>query len=169
MDHTKPWLSYIDAVNVRNAAFDLDGMKVSNGTQHLGIVRGLVVDSRSGQPRYLVVDAGGWSASKQYLVEVGRATFDASRDAFLVSLSAAQISRFPGFATDKFGTLDALDVRHINDQMRLADEPVVGSPADDLSSLPWSRPSDQIPAWWSAASTNRTVPPIRAPVIDAVR
>ena len=41
--------------------------------EHLGDVDGFIVDSESGRPYYVVVDAGGWFKSKHFLLPIGHA------------------------------------------------------------------------------------------------
>ncbi len=140
MHHFKPWLSFIDAVNVRDGAFALEGMDVRNtAEEQLGTVHGLMVDSVSGRPRYLVVDADGWLSSKQFLVHVDQARLEAGRHAFIVSLSADEVGRLPGVDTDHFSQLDSADVKRINDRMPLARVPGVAYAPADPYTLAWSR------------------------------
>ena len=142
MDYFTPLLSFIDAVNVRDDAFALEGMDVRNSAEEqLGTVHGLVVDSDSGRPRYLVVDADGWLSSKQFLVPVDQARLAASRHAFIVALSAEQISHFPSINTDSFDQHNRADVKRINDRMTLAPLPGVEYAPADPYSLAWSRPA----------------------------
>ena len=92
VDHTKPWLRYVSTSSVSDATLELDDMKVCNETgEDLGTVDGFVVDSESGRPRYVVVDAGGWFTSKQFLVPIGQARLAATRDALRVPLGKDQI------------------------------------------------------------------------------
>ena len=90
-------------------------MKVRNDQgEELGTVDGFVVDSGSGRPRYVVVDAGGWFTAKQFLVPIGEVHLEPARDALRVSLAKDQIRRFPGFDLDQFQPLSADDIDRLN-------------------------------------------------------
>ena len=117
MDHTKPWLRYIATSSLNDETLDLDEMKVRNDQgEELGTVDGFVVDSGSGRPRYVVVDAGGWFTAKQFLVPIGEVHLEPARDALRVSLAKDQIRRFPGFDLDQFQPLSAGDIDRLNTQ-----------------------------------------------------
>ena len=60
MDHPLPWLRYVDASDIDDNTIEFDGMNVKSPSgDKLGDVDGFIVDSESGRPYYVVVDAGG--------------------------------------------------------------------------------------------------------------
>src|SRR5262245_19188840 len=110
MDHTFPWLRYLDAGRIETSDFAVNGMQVRNDAlERLGKVEGFIVDSDSGQPYYVVVDAGGWFKSKDYLVPIGLTRLDGDHDSLIVDLSKDRIRRFPGFDKDEFSKLSKDD------------------------------------------------------------
>jgi hypothetical protein len=155
VDHPKPWLRYIEADKIDDKTLDVDDMLVRNSAKEkLGNVDGFIVDSESGRPYYLVVDAGGWFKSKQFLVPIGQVQVDADRDAFVVGLSKEQIHRFPGFDSDEFEKLTDKDIKRINDEICEVYEPGIASSADEPYSVAWTRRSYQAPDWWRAENSS---------------
>lgn len=66
------------------------------GDEKLGKVDDVIFDSDNGQIRYLVIDTGGWLSSRRFLVPPEELTPSSTHeDDFLVSLTKAQIERFP--------------------------------------------------------------------------
>jgi len=151
MDHPKPWLRYVDADDIEDQTLDLDNMKVRNA-QHddLGTVDGLIVDEASGRTVYVVVNAGGWFKTKQFLVPIGQLHLDSDRDALVVNLSKETINQFPGFDTDEFDTLSEADIKRINDSISSVFEPGQSYGAEEPYSAAWNRPSYRSPDWWTA-------------------
>ena len=143
MDHTKPWLKYVATSSLNDETLDLDQMQVRNDQgEELGTVDGFVVDSGSGRPRYVVVDAGGWFTAKQFLVPIGEVHLEPARDALRVSLAKDQIRRFPGFDLDQFQPLSAGDIDRLNTQRDSS------HPADTTRGFVWTDDSFQVPEWW---------------------
>src|SRR6476661_3619057 len=80
VDHPKPWLRYVEADKVDDKTLNVDDMPVRNSAkENLGNVDGFIVDAESGRPYYVVVDAGGWFKSKQFLVPIGQVQVDDDR------------------------------------------------------------------------------------------
>jgi hypothetical protein len=153
MDHTKPWLKFVDVAEVSDQTLDLNHMKVRNRSgDDLGVVDGLVVDAETGRPRYVVVDAGGWFKSKHFLAPIGQIHLDSDRDALIVSLTKEQINGFPGFDTDDFDALDEEDVKRLNTKIDQIYEPDARYPSDEPYSAAWNRASYRLPEWWNEAS-----------------
>jgi sporulation protein YlmC with PRC-barrel domain len=66
------------------------------GDEKLGKVDDVIFDSDSGQIKYLVVDTGGWLSSRRFLLPPEELTPSSTHeDDFSVSLTKAQIERFP--------------------------------------------------------------------------
>ena len=156
MDHPKPWLRYINASSVSDQTLELDAMNIRNNVgEELGTVDGLVVDSGSGRPRYVVVDAGGWFKSKKFLVPIGQVHLDPARDALLVAITKEQISRFPGFDTDEFDQLTDNDIKRLNDTLEDVFEPGAPDPANEPHTAAWTRESYRVPEWWTENADRR--------------
>ena len=144
MDHTKPWLRYVATSSLDDETLDLDDMKVRNDQgEELGTVDGFVVDSVSGRPRYVVVDAGGWFTAKQFLVPIGEVHLEPNRDALRVPLAKDQIRRFPGFDLDEFQPLSAEDIERLNTQHD------VSRPGTTMPDTGWTNASFEVPEWWT--------------------
>jgi PRC-barrel domain len=153
MNHPKPWLRYITADKISDKTLPLDGMKVRNDAQEkLGRVDGLIVDSESGRPYYIVVDAGGWFKSKEFLAPIGQVHLDSDKDSLVLSLSKEQINRFPGFDTGEFDELTDGDIKRINDQICEVYEPGATYAADEPYSSAWDRSQYATPTWWRERS-----------------
>jgi hypothetical protein len=153
MNHPKPWLRYVTGDKIDDRTLPLDGMKVRNDAhEKLGTVDGLIVDSESGRPYYIVVDAGGWFKSKQFLVPIGQVHLDNDKDSLVLSLSKQLINRFPGFDTGEFDELTDGDIKRINDQTCEVYEPGVTYAADEPYSAAWDRSQYATPSWWSERS-----------------
>ena len=115
VDHPKLYLRYVSASKLNDATIHLNGLAVrSDDGDDLGTVSGLVVDSRSGQALYVVVEAGGWFTSKAFLAPIGVLHLSPARDALLTSLKREQVRRFPGFEASTFERLTAEDVARID-------------------------------------------------------
>jgi hypothetical protein len=157
VDHPRLQLRYVDAGNVRDQTLDVDGMKVRNADDDtLGKVDGFVVDSDSGRPYYIVVNAGGWFKSKHFLLPIGQAHLDGDRDALVAKLSKDQVQRFPGFDIDDFEKLTDADIKRINDEICEVCERTPGYRADEPYPVAWDRPSYRKPDWWSGESREPT-------------
>src|SRR5437764_1459186 len=112
MDHPRPWLRYVAADDLDDATLDFDSLDVEGASgEKLGDVDGFVIDVNSGRPYYVVVDAGGWFRSKQYLLPVGHTRLDRQREVLVADLTRDRIEKFPGFDKDEFERLseDELD------------------------------------------------------------
>jgi hypothetical protein len=152
MDHTYPWLKYVDAEDLDNSRADFDGLNVESPSgEHLGDVDGFIVDKANGRPYYVVVDAGGWFKSKEFLLPIGQARLDLSREVMVVDLSLDRINRFPGFDHDEFGRLSEDGIRKFNDETShaLTNTASAFSPTAHFSEA-WGRPEFAYPDWWQA-------------------
>jgi hypothetical protein len=80
VQHPKPWLRFVEAAKIEDQTLDIDGMKMRNDAgDKLGKVDGMIVDAESGRTYYVVVDAGGWFKSKQFLLPMVRSSRRRSR------------------------------------------------------------------------------------------
>lgn len=157
MNHPKPWLRYVDADDIDDLTLDIAGMKVRNPAgESLGNVDGFIVDSQSGRTYYIVVDAGGWFKTRQFLLPIGRVHLDDDRDALVVNLSKEHMRRFPGFDTDEFEKLTEADIKRINDDVCIVfGETVLNAPAEPYAAA-WKRASFRYPDWWPEAGVTTT-------------
>jgi hypothetical protein len=151
VDHPLPWLRYVDAGDLDDQTVDFDGLKVRNeANESLGKVDGFIVDSQSGRPYYVVVDAGGWFKSKHYLLPVGQARMDADNDALVADLPKERIERFPGFDKDNFEKLSEGDLRAINDEIcTVTSVTAISYSASESFESTWDRPQYARPNWWN--------------------
>ena len=154
MQHPKPWLRFVEARKIEDQTLDIDGMKVRNDAgDKLGKVDGMIVDAESGRTYYVVVDAGGWFKSKQFLLPIGEVRLDGDRDALVVGLTKEQVERFPGFDTSEFDGLSASDIKRINDETCRVFQPNSVYPQDEPYYAAWNRASYQYPDWWNTEPT----------------
>lgn len=160
VDQPRPWLKYVEAGDLDDDMMDFDGMDVESPSgEHIGNVDGFVVDSDSGRPYYVVVDAGGWFKSRHYLLPVGHARLnsDPSAEALVADLTRDRIERFPGFDIDEFGKLSDADLKRINDETCAVcsiDGAVAAFNRSEPYSAAWNRPDFRYPDWWTAAPTH---------------
>jgi hypothetical protein len=157
VDHPLPWLRYVDADGIDDDTIDFDGMDVQSPTgEHLGKVDGFVVDSHSGRPYYVAVDAGGWFKSKHFLLPVGHARFDADAEALVTELGRHRVNKFPGFDKGEFDKLTVEDVKRLNNDTCAAcgiEGVAIVYAADEPLAKAWSRPDYNYPDWWHANPT----------------
>lgn len=115
MDRPRPWMRYVDASDLCDTDIDFDGLPVQNAAgDRLGTVDGFIIDADDARLYYVVVDAGGWFKSKEYLIPVGHARFDAANRQFFADLTRERIDRFPGFDKDKFHELSDEELERID-------------------------------------------------------
>jgi hypothetical protein len=155
VDRPLPWLKYVDAGDLDDGRVDFDSMDIESPTgEHLGDVDGFVVDASSGRPYYIVVDAGGWFKSKEYLLPVGHAALDADRQVLVTSLGREHVDRFPGFDKDAFEKLSEVDIQRFNNDtcVAIAGEAII-FPAVEPMTAAWDRSAYRYPDWWHAEPT----------------
>jgi len=156
VDKPKPFLRYVDADDIEDQTLDIDGMKVRNDAREdLGTVDGLIVDAGSGRTYYIVVNAGGWFKSRQFLLPIGEVRLDDDRDALVVNLTKEQVNRFPGFDTDEFDKLSDGDMKRINDEICSVFVPGAAYAATEPYSAAWARSSYQYPNWWDEPAATK--------------
>ena len=106
MNYPHEWLKYVDADTVACGNATFDGLRVESPTgENLGRVDAFIVDSASGRPYYVVVDAGGWFKSKHFLLPIGHARLDTDADSLVADVTRDRVSKFPGFDKDEFDKL----------------------------------------------------------------
>ena len=117
MDHPRPWMRYVAADDLDDDALDFDGLEVDGVSgEKLGEVDGFVIDVNSGRPYYVVVDAGGWFRSKEFLLPIGHARLDREREVLVADLTRDRVDKFPGF--DKKFSNEGLSISSISPELR---------------------------------------------------
>ena len=154
MDHPLPWLRYVGADDMSDDGVDFDGMEVEGSdSQRLGDVEGFIVDSDTGRPFYVVVEAGGWFRSKHFLLPVGHTRLDALREVLVSDLPKDRVKNFPGFDIDEFGKLTEKDVQRLNNETcqacSIEGVGVVYSMSEPIAAA-WDRPDYRYPDWWKS-------------------
>ena len=76
------------------------------GDEHLGILDGFIMDSRSGRPIYDVIDSRGWFAGRRYVVPVGQIEPDEGATALHTALTRRELARYPEFSPSAFTAMD---------------------------------------------------------------
>ena len=155
MDHPLPWLKYVDADDLDDDRVDFDEMDVESPSgEHLGEVDGFIVDSESGRPYYVVVEAGGWFKSKHFLLPVGHVRLDADVESLKADLSRDRVERFPGFDKDEFDKLTAEDLKKFNDQtLQVCAVTAYTVSETEPYTAAWDRPEFSYPDWWRSGAT----------------
>jgi hypothetical protein len=150
MDHPRPGLRYVDAGDLDDSRIDFDGMDVESNTgEKLGDVDGFIIDVRSARPYYVVVDAGGWFATKYFLLPVGHVSLDSERRKLTTELPRDRVKRFPGFDRGEFEKLSEAELDRMDEQMAAAccpDEAISGT-----VQVYEVRRHYQSPSWWDAS------------------
>jgi hypothetical protein len=145
MDHPRPGLRYVDASNLDDNAWRLNGRPV-NGTdgERLGSVEGFILDRRDGRPFYIVVGAGSWFTHKHFLLPVGHTAV--AGDSFVADLTKERVKRFPGFDRDKFKELSGDELKQMEQQLTSA-----CCPEEVVVVDMWeARDHFRYPTWWEA-------------------
>jgi PRC-barrel domain len=146
--HVPSRLRYVDADQLDRKVLDLDGLDVRNtADDHIGDVEGLLVDSVSGRPRYLVVDSGGWFRSRRFLLPVMHARLDSDRRALRVDFDRDTINRFPEMREERFDALtdDELE-RYDQGVMRASASDLRGTGPESVRAIDY----DAAPTWWNS-------------------
>lgn len=91
-------LRYVDAEQVRRADAGLMfGAEVRDRrNEPVGELDGFVVDAKTGQPRYAVVDAGGWFKSDRFLLPIAH-LHKTDEGTLRANIDRAAIARYPEF------------------------------------------------------------------------
>ena len=149
MDRPKPWLRYVDADELQSRAFNFDDLEVDGSSgEKLGEVDGFIVDSATGRPYYVAVDAGGWFKSKLFLLPVGHAVLDRGRKRLIADLTQERVNSFPGFNRREFEDLSDEELRRMDEQIvgaccptQVIDRTTITSRFDQWTHY-------QSPTWW---------------------
>ena len=155
-DYTSSRLRYVDADKLDTRVLDLDGLDVRNTREeHIGDVEGLLIDSVSGRPRYLVIDSGGWFRSRRFLLPIAHARLDQDRRALRVDFDKETINRFPEMRNDRYESLT-------DDELQSYDEGVWRSSGVTRTTSVDTRDTtdhNTSPTWWNSTAWASTVVP----------
>ena len=154
-DYTSSRLRYVDADKLDTRVLDLDGLDVRNQhDDHIGDVDGLLIDTVSGRPRYLVVDSGGWFRSRRFLLPIAHARLDEDRRALRVDFDKETINRFPEMRNDRYEALT-------DEELQSYDEGVWRTSGVTRPTAAGTAGSDYTtsPSWWNSAAWASTPVP----------
>jgi len=104
-------LRCVDARQLDYKRLSPGALEVRNDAdEKLGAFDGLIFDSTSGRPHYIVVDAGGLFSGSRYVLPVGHVRFDDRARVLRVDLDTEVAARYPVFDRAEFATMtdDAL-------------------------------------------------------------
>jgi sporulation protein YlmC with PRC-barrel domain len=89
----------------------------NNAGDKLGSIDDLMIDKRSGQVRYAVLEFGGFlgMGTDRYPLPWGVLKYDTSRDGYVVPLDKQQLEKAPRYADDDRPTYDDEYGRRVND------------------------------------------------------
>jgi sporulation protein YlmC with PRC-barrel domain len=104
---------------------DIRGTEVyGTGNELLGTVEDVIFDSRTGDLRYLVIDAAGWLTHKKFLVPARQMMTDVEGEAqFRVNMAKAQIENLP-----VYNEQDLIDEHRWNDYEQRYEAAVEAAP-----------------------------------------
>jgi hypothetical protein len=162
VDHPYPWLKYLPADDLEDQDIDFDGTKVESPSgENLGSVEGFIVDSDSGRPYYVVVDAGGWFKSKHFLLPVGHVGLEANREALMADVSKEHVKRFPGFDLSRFDKMTVDDLKRFNEETLQACT-ITGAVYSYSEGEPYTAAFNQkdfgYPDWWRGSAPQSARP-----------
>jgi sporulation protein YlmC with PRC-barrel domain len=89
----------------------------NNAGDKLGSIDELMIDKRSGQVRYAVLEFGGFlgMGTDRYPLPWNMLKYDTSRDGYVVPLEKEQLSNAPRYSDDERPTYDDEYGRRVND------------------------------------------------------
>jgi len=160
VDHPYPWLKYLPADDLDDQGVDFDGMKVESPSgEKLGSAEGFIVDSDSGRPYYVVVEAGGWFKSKHFLLPVGHVGLEANGQALMADVTKERVTRFPGFDLGRFDTMTVDDLKRFNEETLQACT-ITGTVYSYSDTEPYTAAFDRAdfsyPDWWRTPQASQS-------------
>ena len=155
-DYTSSRLRYVDADKLDTRVLDLDGLDVRNSREdHIGDVEGLLIDTVSGRPRYLVIDSGGWFRSRRFLLPIAHARLDENRRTLRVDFDKETINRFPEMRSDRYEALTDEELQSYDEGVWRSSG-VTRPTAVDTRNATGDNTS---PTWWNSTAWASTVLP----------
>jgi hypothetical protein len=141
---------YLDADDVDDAVVDYDGLNVYGPDGHkIGDVDGFIVDVEARRVNYVVIDSGGWFASRQLLLPIGHTTLAADRKSLRADVSRDTLRRLPEYDPDRFRAISDEELRAFERNTVLACCP--DESLEDVSVDKWGydrRRHYTQPDWW---------------------
>jgi PRC-barrel domain len=155
-DYTSSHLRYVDADKLDTRVLDLDGLDVRNTRDdHIGDVEGLLIDTVSGRPRYLVIDSGGWFRSRRFLLPIAHARLDENRRTLRVDFDKETINRFPEMRSDRYEALTDEELRSYDEGVWRSSGVTRPTAADTRGTTDYNTS----PTWWNSTAWASTVVP----------
>jgi hypothetical protein len=155
-DYTSSRLRYVDADKLDTRVLDLDGLDVRNTREeHIGDVEGLLIDSVSGRPRYLVIDSGGWFRSRRFLLPIAHARLDENRRTLRVDFDKETINRFPEMRSDRYEALTDEELRSYDEGVWRSSGVTRPTAVDTRDTTDYNTS----PTWWNSTAWASTVVP----------
>jgi PRC-barrel domain len=155
-DYTSSRLRYVDADKLDTRVLDLEGLDVRNTREdHIGDVEGLLVDTVSGRPRYLVIDSGGWFRSRRFLLPIAHARLDENRRTLRVDFDKETINRFPEMRSDRYEALTDEELQSYDEGVWRSSGVTRPTAADTRNTTDYNTS----PTWWNSTAWASTVVP----------
>ena len=111
-------LRYLEATHNQKSGRRWERLSIRNeADEDLGTFDGVVIDSLTQRPRYIVVDSGGLLLHHRYLLPFGAARFDADARALRVQFPRDLASRYPAFDRDAFQSMTEAERRVYEQQL----------------------------------------------------
>jgi len=158
-----PELRYVAASGLSRHVLDLERREVTGtGGESLGSLDGFLVDTVSGQPEFIVVNAGGWLNARRYLIPADQTRFDEGQRGLRADLDRQTVARFPEIDD---GRIEAL---HHDELGRYRDDVTRACCPDDadLRRLDLARGANTTGTWWNSTGWLTTMVP-GAPTVSA--
>ena len=129
-------LRYLGAEDVDDAVVSYDGLDVSGPDgKKLGSVDGFIVDAEARRVTSIVVDSGGWFATRRLLLPIGHASLAADRRSLQVDVTPDALRRFPEYDEDRFRAFTDDELRAFERNTVVACCP--DEPLEDVSVTTW--------------------------------
>jgi hypothetical protein len=146
-DSDHPPLRYVPIDALHDHVLSLESHEVRGAGGHeLGDIDGFLVDSASGQPRYVVVHAGGRVPFRRFILAVEHTRLDVGRKALRVDLDPEAIGSFPVVRDDRIESLQSDELGRYHDAVRHA----CCADDEDLRQFERERQASALPGWWDA-------------------
>lgn len=146
-ERRRPRLRYVPGSQLDHNRLSRESLEIRNEAhEDLGDFDGLLVDSASGQPAYVVVDAGGLFVGRRYLLPVNHVQFDERGQSLRVQLEKDVATRYPAFDPDEYSAMsDQQGQRY--EQRVLAFFPRTHASDPRMKGSPYEPLDDLMPNW----------------------
>lgn len=163
--HLRSRLRYVDGKDLPE--FHRRTFRVTNeDKEDLGVLDGFIVDSTSGQPRYFVIDSGGWFAGDRYVVPIGMLQADEAARTLRATLDRRTIQRYPEFSPSAFLAMNDDEARRFEDRLLAVVAPERARTGRWTRAAYEDMPEYRPPNWmqtgvWMTEGTDFAAPPPR--------